>query len=118
MCINKRFTMAKQCVMVDLLSAPLVQSGVLALGGSPAIGCGFAVAKRLARFVQRDPDGDLVRQRGLFLLRGACPSPAGRQCRVGVLPLLGVGGGQYVELYNTSTSFTFDLSAWQIQGLS
>ena len=27
-------------------------------------------------------------------------------------------GGQYVELYNTSTSFTFDLTAWQIQGLS
>jgi regulation of enolase protein 1 (concanavalin A-like superfamily) len=27
-------------------------------------------------------------------------------------------GGQYVELYNTSTSLTFDLSAWQMQGLS
>jgi regulation of enolase protein 1 (concanavalin A-like superfamily) len=27
-------------------------------------------------------------------------------------------GGQYVELYNTSASFTFDLSGWQMQGLS
>ena len=27
-------------------------------------------------------------------------------------------GGQYVELYNNSTNFTFDLSGWQFQGLS
>ena len=27
-------------------------------------------------------------------------------------------GAQYVELYNTSTSLTFDLSGWQMQGLS
>src|ERR1035437_647494 len=27
-------------------------------------------------------------------------------------------GGQYVELYNTSSTLTFDLSGWQMQGLS
>jgi hypothetical protein len=46
------------------------------------------------------------------------PSPAGQIAINEIMysPLL--PGAQYVELYNTSTSFAFDMSGWQLDGLS
>ena len=49
---------------------------------------------------------------------GATPSPAGQVVINEIMYNPLVPNGQYVELYNTSTKFTFDLSGWQFRGLS
>ncbi|HLP76873.1 MAG TPA: lamin tail domain-containing protein, partial [Candidatus Paceibacterota bacterium] len=49
------------------------------------------------------------------------PAPPSPQDRVVINEIMfnpTVPGGQYVELHNTSSTLTFDLSGWQIQGLS
>jgi len=49
---------------------------------------------------------------------GTNPSPAGRIVLNEIMYDPAIPGGQFVELYNTSTNITFDLSGWQLQGLA
>jgi hypothetical protein len=48
---------------------------------------------------------------------GAIPSPAGNVVINEVMYNPPVAGAQYVELYNTSSTITYDLSGWQLQGV-
>jgi hypothetical protein len=49
---------------------------------------------------------------------GTTPSPAGRVVLNEIMYAPAVSNGQFVELYNNSTSTTFDLSGWQLPELS
>jgi len=49
---------------------------------------------------------------------GTVPSPAGQVVINEIMYNPLVPNGEYVELYNSSTKFTFDLSGWQFRGLS
>ena len=46
------------------------------------------------------------------------PSPAGQIAINEIMYSPPLPGAQYVELYNTSTNFAFDMSGWQLDGLS
>ena len=48
---------------------------------------------------------------------GTIPSPVGQVVINEIMYNPAVPGAQYVELFNTSTNVTFDLSGWQFQGL-
>ncbi|HEX3717620.1 MAG TPA: lamin tail domain-containing protein [Verrucomicrobiae bacterium] len=49
---------------------------------------------------------------------GATPLPVGHVVINEIMYNPPDSSGQYVELYNNSTNYTFDLSGWQFQGLS
>jgi hypothetical protein len=49
---------------------------------------------------------------------GTVPSPAGQVVINEIMYNPPVAGAEYVELYNTSSTLTFDMSGWQFQGLS
>jgi len=49
---------------------------------------------------------------------GAMPDPAGMIVFNEIMYNPSMPGAQYVELYNASSSVAFDLSGWQLQGLS
>ena len=49
---------------------------------------------------------------------GTAPSPAGQVVINEIMYNPPVAGAEYVELYNTSGTITFDLSGWQVGGLS
>jgi hypothetical protein len=49
---------------------------------------------------------------------GTIPSPVGQVAINEIMWNPSVPNAQYVELVNNSTNFTFDLSGWQLQGLS
>jgi regulation of enolase protein 1 (concanavalin A-like superfamily) len=49
---------------------------------------------------------------------GIIPSPVGKVVINEIMYNPAIPGAQYVELFNTSTNVTFDLSGWQFQGLS
>ena len=52
------------------------------------------------------------------LQRDRCPSPVGQVVINEIMYNPACANAQYVELYNTSTNVTFDLSGWQLQGLA
>jgi hypothetical protein len=52
------------------------------------------------------------------IYNGINASPVGRVVINEIMYDPGGSNGQFVELYNNSTSATFDLSGWQLQGLS
>ncbi len=49
---------------------------------------------------------------------GTVPSPAGQVVINEIMYNPAVPGGEYIELSNTSTNLTFDLSRWRFEGLS
>ncbi len=49
---------------------------------------------------------------------GPAPSPVGQVVINEIMYHPAAPGGEYVELYNTSSNYTFDVSGWQINGLS
>ena len=49
---------------------------------------------------------------------GTIPSPVGRVAINEIMWNPSVPNAQYVELFNNSTNVTYDLSGWQLQGLS
>ena len=49
---------------------------------------------------------------------GTSPSPAGQVVINEIMYAPATNNAQFVELYNNSTNTTFDLSGWQLQGLS
>lgn len=49
---------------------------------------------------------------------GSAPSPAGQVVINEIMYNPGVPGAQFVELFNSSSNLTFDLSGWQFQGLN
>ncbi len=49
---------------------------------------------------------------------GTIPSPVGHVAINEIMWNPSVANAEYVELFNNSTNVTYDLSGWQLQGLS